>query len=182
MFYTIVQVLLGIIYGLYLAFLAPASQRQKAHELIKQHAVVPTMQEKPMLYQIQTSVTEPTTQPTVAPIILKDPKLTELAPNAIPNQENPGANAEHPNPTKLLHPERLDFQQNVKASSQKKTKPTTNKRSVAKTQTTAVVPAFLTKMTVEQLRSLCIERNIKWRNADGGKHLTKIEMLERLAA
>ncbi len=85
-------------------------------------------------------------------------------------------------PTKLLHPDQLDFQQNVKASSQKKTKPTTNKRAVAKTQTTAVVPAFLTKMTVAQLRSLCKERNIKWRNADGGKHLTKTEMLERLIA
>jgi hypothetical protein len=77
---------------------------------------------------------------------------------------------------------KLDLQQNVKASSQKKTKPTTNKRAVAKTQTPAVVPAFLNKMTVEQLRSLCLERNIKWRNAHGSRHLTKIEMLERLRA
>ena len=177
---TVVQILLGILYGLYLAFLAPASQRQKAHESLKQHTVVPTMQEKAMLSQIETSVTEPTTQPTVAPDTLEDPKLTQLAPNAIPNQENPRAVATHP--TKLLPPVKLDLQQNVKASSQKKTKPTTNKRAVAKTQTTAVVPAFLTKMTVEQLRSLCLERNIKWRNAHGSRHLTKIEMLERLSA
>ena len=182
MFYTIVQVLLGIIYGLYLAFLAPASQRQKAHESIKQHAVVPTMQEKAMLSQIQTSVVEPTAQPAVAPDTLEDPKLTEFAANAISNQENPGAVATHLKPTKLLHPERLDFQQNVKANSRKKTKHTTSERSVAKTQTTAVVPAFLTKMNVEQLRSLCLERNIKWRNAHGSRHLTKIEMLERLSA
>ena len=180
MFYTIVQVLLGIIYGLYLAFLAPASQRQKAHESIKQHAVVPTMQEKAMLSQIQTSVVEPTAQPAVAPDTLEDPKLAEFAPSAIQNQENPGAIAEHS--TRLLHPERLDLQQNVKASQRKKTKPTTNKRSAAKTQPPAVVPAFLTKMNVEQLRALCIERNIKWRNAHGSRHLTKIEMLERLSA
>lgn len=179
---TIVQVLLGIIYGLYLAFLAPASQRQKAHESLKQHTVVPTMQEKAMLSQIETSVTEPTTQPTVAPDTLEDPKLTQLAPNAIQNQENPGAIATHPNPTKLLHPDQLDFQQNVKASQRKKTKPTTNKRSAAKTQTPAVVPAFLTKMNVEQLRALCKEHSITWRNAHGSKHLTKIEMLERLTA
>lgn len=179
---TIVQVLLGILYGLYLAFLAPASQRQKAHESIKQYAAVPTVQEKPMLSQIETSVAEPTTQPTVAPDRLEDPKLTQLAPNAIQNQENPEASAKHPKLTKLLHPSRLDFKQNVKASQRKKTKPTTNKRSAAKTQTPAVVPAFLTKMNVEQLRALCIERNIKWRNAHGGKHLTKGEMLLRLAA
>lgn len=177
---TVAQVLLGIIYGLYLAFLAPASQRQKAHESLKQHTVVPTVQEKPMLSHIETSVAEPTAQPAVAPDTLEDPKLAEFAPSAIPNQENPGAIAEHS--TRLLHPERLDLQQNVKASSQKKTKPITNKRSVAKTQTTAVVPAFFTKMNVEQLRSLCIERNIKWRNARGSKHLTKKEMLERLIA
>ncbi len=182
MFYTIVQVLLGIIYGLYLAFLAPASQRQKAHESLKQHTVVPTMQEKAMLFQIETSVTEPTTQPTLAPDTLEDSKLTELAPNATETKENPAAIATHPMPTKLLHPDGLDFQQNVKASSQKKTKPITNKRAVTKTQTTAVVPACLTNMTVAQLRSLCLERNIKGRNARGSKHLTKTEMLERLSA
>jgi hypothetical protein len=182
MFYTIVQVLLGIIYGLYLAFLAPASQRQKAHESLKQHTVVPTMQEKAMLSQIETSVAEPTTQRTVAPDILEDPKLAELAPAITEKQENSYLIATHPKLPKLLHPSRLDFQQNVKANSRKKTKPTTNKRAVAKTQTTAVVPACLTKMTVAQLRSLCIERNIKWRNAHGSRHLTKIEMLERLRA
>ena len=93
---TVVQILLGILYGLYLAFLAPASQRQKAHESLKQHTVVPTMQEKAMLSQIETSVTEPTTQPTLAPDTLEDSKLTELAPNAIQNQENPEASAKHP--------------------------------------------------------------------------------------
>ena len=182
MFNTIVQVLLGLIYGLYLAFLAPASQRQKAMESLKQHTVVPTVQEKAMLSQIEISAAEPAEQPTVAPDTLKDPKLTQLAPNAIQNQENPGASATHPNLAELLHPDQLDFQQNVKASQRKKTKPTTNKRSAAKTQTPAVVPAFLTKMNVEQLRALCIERNIKWRNARGSKHLTKKEMLERLIA
>ena len=181
MFNTIVQVLLGLIYGLYLAFLAPASQRQKAMESLKQHTVVPTVQEKAMLSQIEISAAEPAEQPTVAPDTLKDPKLTQLAPNAIQNQENPGASATHPNLAELLHPDQLDFQQNVKASQRKKTKPTTNKRSAAKTQTPAVVPAFLNKMNVEQLRSLCIERNIKWRNAHGSRHLTKTEMLLRLA-
>ena len=182
MFYTIIQIALGILYGLYLAFLAPTSQRQKAHESIKQHTVVTTVQEKPMLSQIKTSVAEPTEQLAVAPDTLEDPKLAEFAPSATETKENPAASATHPKPTKLLHPERLDFQQNVKANSRKKTKHTTSERSVAKTQTTAVVPAFLTKMTVAQLRSLCLERNIKWRNAHGSKHLTKIEMLERLSA
>ncbi len=182
MFYTIVQVLLGIIYGLYLAFLAPASQRQKAHESLKQHTVVPTMQEKAMLFQIETSVTEPTTQPTLAPDTLEDSKLTELAPNATETKENPAAIATHPMPTKLLHPDGLDFQQNVKASQRKKTKPIQNKQPVAVAQAGQAVPVEISKMTVAQLRSLCIERNIKWRNADGGKHLTKKEMLLRLAA
>ena len=63
MFNTIVQVLLGLIYGLYLAFLAPASQRQKAMESLKQHTVVPTVQEKAMLSQIEISAAEPAEEP-----------------------------------------------------------------------------------------------------------------------
>jgi hypothetical protein len=179
---TVVQILLGILYGLYLAFLAPASQRQKAHESIKQYAAVPTVQEKPMLSQIETSVAEPTAQPAVAPDTLEDPWLAEFAPSATETKENPAASATHPNPTKLLYPDQLDFQQNVKANQRKKTKPTTDKRAVARTQAPVVVTACLTKMTVEQLRSLCIERNIHWRNAHGSRHLTKTEMLERLTA
>ena len=179
MFNTIVQVLLGIIYGLYLAFLAPASQRQKAHELLKQYAVVPTVQEKPMLSQIETSVVEPTAQPAVAPDTLEDPKLTELAPNAIQNQENPGAIATHPILTKLLPPGIVDFQQNAKT--RKKTNRTKNKQPVAVAQAKQAVPVGISQMTVAPLRSLYKERNIKWRNADGGKHLTKKEMLLRLA-
>lgn len=177
---TIIQIALGILYGLYLAFLAPTSQRQKAHYWLKQHAVVPMLQQEPKQQKTPAAVVELTTQPALISDLVEDPWLTELAANTISNQENPRATTTHP--TKLLPPVKLDLQQNVKASSQKKAKPITNKRAVTKTQTTAVVPACLTKMTVAQLRSLCIERNIKWRNARGGKHLTKIEMLERLSA
>ncbi len=120
-----------------------------------------------MQSQIETSVTEPTTQPTLAPDTLEDSKLTELAPNAIQNQENPGAIATHPILTKLLPPGIVDFQQNAKT--RKKTNRTKNKQSVAVAQAGQAVPVGIYQMTVAQLRSLCIERNIKWRNAHGSR-------------
>lgn len=51
------------------------------------------------------------------------------------------------------------------------------KQSVAANrQVSEVVPTGLAKMTVAQMRLLCCQRNIKWRNAHGSKHLTKAEM------
>lgn len=54
----ITQILLGIIYGLYLAFLPPTSQRQKAHDWLKQQATTHTMQVKQMQSQIFSPVIE----------------------------------------------------------------------------------------------------------------------------
>ena len=179
MFNTIVQILLGIIYGLYLAILAPTSQRQKAHEWLAQQTKIPTVYREPK-QQKTPAVVELTTQPALVPDLVEDPKLAELSFGVTKRQENPRAVATHPILTKLLHPEALDFQQNAKT--RKKTNRTKNQQPVAVAQAGQAVPVEISKMTVAQLRSLCLERNIKWRNAHGSRHLTKTEMLERLIA
>lgn len=40
----------------------------------------------------------------------------------------------------------------------------------------------LAHLTAVQLRRLCAAQGVKWRNVSQGKHLTKSEMIERLAA
>jgi len=40
----------------------------------------------------------------------------------------------------------------------------------------------LHKLSSVQLRSVCSQRGIAWRNVAGGKHLTKAQMIERLTA
>ncbi len=180
---TVAQILLGIIYGFYLALLAPTSQRQKAQEMLKQQATTHTPQQ---LIQPQTTslVAKPTVQAVSEQEIVEDPKLAFLAPAATEKQENPAAIALGTSclQTTFIKSAHLNVEQTVQDRSQRKTKPTQNKRFVAKTQANEVGRAALAKMNVAQLRSLCKERNIKWRNARGGKHLTKIEMLERLWA
>ena len=180
MFNTIVQILLGIIYGLYLAILAPTSQRQKAHEWLAQQTKIPTVYREPKQQKTPAAVVKLTTQPALVPDLVEDPKLAELSFGVTKRQENPRAVATHPILTKLLHPEALDFQQNAKT--RKKTNRTKNQQPVAVAQAGQAVPVEISKMTVAQLRSLCLERNIKWRNAHGSRHLTKTEMLERLIA
>lgn len=170
MFYTITQILLGIIYGLYLAFLAPTSQRQKAHDWLKQQVITPEIQ--PELIQcLDKSII----QPAADTEIVEDSSPSQSTPAVTKNQENLTAIAIK----KQLHTTtitQLDPDQSAKTHT---TKP---KQSVAQVQHKEVVPTELAFRTVAQLRSLCKKRNIKWRNASDGKHLTKKEMLERLCA
>lgn len=184
MFNTVAQILLGIIYGLYLTFLAPATQRQKARNWLKQQATSPTPLQAPTQSPIKASVAESTEQSLIGLEVLEESKLAELAASVTESQESSAAIALGTSclQTIVITSADLNVGQTVQAKSPRKTKPTQNKQFVAKTQANEVGRAALAKMTVEQLRSLCIERNIKWRNARGGKHLTKGEMLERLAA
>lgn len=181
---TIAQIGLGICYGIYLAFLAPTSQRQKAHELLKQRAVVPARQKQPMLSLTFVLVAEPTTQSALEPDSVENPWLAEPTPITTEIQESPAAIAIVPKtPQLLLLPSaQLNLKQTSNASSRRKTKATQGQQFVAQAQAKKAVPAGIRKMTVEQLRSLCNDRNIKWQNAHGSKHLTKTEMLERLTA
>ena len=80
MLHTIAQIALGILYGIYLAFLAPTLQRQKAHESLKQRAVVPPLQKEPMLSPTFVLVAEPTTQSAVEPDSVENPWLAEPTP------------------------------------------------------------------------------------------------------
>lgn len=64
---------------------------------------------------------------------------------------------------------------------------TKSKRKKAKASATntefTTVPTHLDQMTALELRKLCTQKNIQWRNVHGkGKHLAKIEMLEKLTA
>lgn len=181
---TIVQIALGILYGIYLAFLAPTTQRQKAHEWLTQQNVVPTVQEEPTQSQVEALVTEATTQPVVELDMVEDPWSIEPAPIITESQENTAAIALGTSclQTTFITSGHFNVEQTFQDKSPKKTKPTQNKRFVAKTQANEVGRAALAKMTVAQLRSLCKEHSITWRNAHGSKHLTKIEMLERLTA
>lgn len=83
----IAQILLGIIYGLYLAFLAPTFQRQKAHDWLKQQATTPTMQTKQMQPQIFSPVIESTPK-LVSNACVEDIWLAQSTHAAIKNQKN----------------------------------------------------------------------------------------------
>lgn len=164
MFYTITQVLFGIIYGLYLALLAPTSQRQKAHDWLKQQATTPRIQPK-----ARQPLVESVIQPAAGTKIVENLWSVQTTSAVTENQENPTAIAIK----KQLRTATvigLDPKQSAKTYT---TKP---KQSVAQVQVSEVVPTGLGKMTVAQLRSLCKERKIKWRNAYGNRHLTKAEM------
>lgn len=184
MFNTIAQIALGIVYGFYLATFAPTSQRQKAYKLLTQQAVVPMLQQEPKQRQTKTSLAEPTTKPAVIPDIVEDPWSAEPTPAVKERQETTAAIATVPPvPTLLLlPPAQLDHKQTVKASSRRKTKSPKTKRIKNADRANGTINSALTEKTVEQLRSLCKDRNIKWRYAHGSKHLTKTEMLERLTA
>lgn len=166
----IAQILFGIIYGLYLAFLAPNSQRQKAHDWLKQQATTCTIQPKPMQPLVESII-----QPAADTKIVEGPRSARSRSAVTDNQENPTAiTIKKQLRTAMIAG--LDPKQTAKTDT---TKP---KQSVAQVQVSEGVPTGLAKVTVTQLRSLCKERNIKWRNAHGSKHLTKAEMLEQLIA
>lgn len=64
---------------------------------------------------------------------------------------------------------------------------TKSKRKKAKASATntefTTMPTHLAQMKALDLRKLCTQKNIQWRNVHGkGKHLAKIEMLEKLTA
>lgn len=66
-------------------------------------------------------------------------------------------------------------------------KTTNSKRKKAKAPVTntefTTVSTHLDRMTALDLRKLCTQKNIQWRNVRGkGKHLNKVEMLEQLTA
>lgn len=161
----ITQIVLGIIYGLYLAFLAPTSQRQKAHDWLKQQAITPTIQSKPKQPLVKSII-----QPTTGAKIVENPWSAQTTPAATENQENITA-ITIKKELRTATIAQLDPKQSAKAHT---TKP---KQSIAANrQVSEAIPAATTQMTVAQLRSLCKERKIKWRNAHGSRHLTKAEM------
>lgn len=161
----ITQILLGIIYGLYLAFLAPTSQRQKAHDWLKQQATTPTIQSKPKQPLVESVI-----QPAAGTKIVENLWSVQTTSAVTENQENPTAIAIKKQPSTATIAQ-LDPKQSAKAHT---TKP--KQFVAAKVQIPEVVTTGLAKMTVAQLRSLCKERKIKWRNAYGNRHLTKADM------
>lgn len=77
-----------------------------------------------------------------------------------------------------------DSDQPVAVMPVKTTKPKRKKAKASATNTEfTTLPTHLAQMKALELRKLCTQKNIQWRNVHGkGKHLAKIEMLEKLTA
>lgn len=187
---TITQIFLGIVYGIYLAFFAPASQRQKAYDLLKQ-TKVPTFQEEPMYSQVEVAVVKLTgQQDTTISKVLEDPWLANPTPILAKSQENPAAIFfTSTAPALLLPPARLSPKQPsvIRSATKQKANKTKQVQLAAKESTSAkrtpTMEHHFNKLTAEELRKECSNKGIHWRNARGsGKHMVKAQMLERLLA
>jgi hypothetical protein len=178
MLHNIAQIILGFCYGLYLVFLAPASQRQQAREWLWQQTSTSTLPKQPMQPQLAETVEEPKLQLHIKPD-LEDFWLAEPRSIATDNQESHVAIA--PTPLLLLPPARLISEQSATVALAN-SKATKTKRAKALANTPGNVPAAFGHMSATQLRKLCSDRNIKWRNVRGSKHLSKAEMIIALAA
>lgn len=178
MLHNIAQIILGFCYGLYLAFLAPASQRQQAREWLLQQTTTSTPPKQLMQPELAETVEEP--KPLhIEPELVADFWLVEPRSIATANQESHVAIA--PAPLLLLPPARLISEQSatVALASSKATK---TKQAKALANAPGNVPAAFGHMSATQLRKLCSDQNIKWRNVRGSKHLSKAEMTIALAA
>lgn len=146
------QIALGILYGIYLAYFAPASQRQKAKEWYRQKQLTAKAQLKTTEIRViaQPVIVEP------SPVEVEDPWLLEVVA-----------------PIKVKQPCHATATMPLLLS------PTTPCPKKDKSPDT--IPEAIAQMTVVQLRKLCSDRDIKWRNARGGnKHLTKAQMIKAL--
>lgn len=189
MFNTIGQIILGIIYGVYLAFFAPVAQRQKAHDWLRQQTTAPTFQKEPMQPKLEISGAKPKPQPQpqTTKLLTEDLWLAGLAPvvtvsSAIQEPRAAIAKASLTPQLFLLPPAQSILEQLAVAVPTSKIKITKPKQAIAKDRSPNTIPAALAQTTVVQLRKLCSERNIKWRNARGSKHLNKAEMIHALTS
>lgn len=179
MLHNIAQIILGFCYGLYLVFLAPASQRQQAREWLLQQTSTSMPPKQPMQPQLAETVEEAKLQLHIEPDLVEDFWLAEPRLTATANQKSHVAIA--PTPLLLLPPARLIADQSATAALAN-SKATKTKQAKALANTPGKFPAAFGQLTATQLRKLCSDRNIKWRNVRGSKHLSKAEMIIALAA
>lgn len=154
------QIALGVIYGIYLAYFAPASQRQKAKQWYQQRLIA----------KANSKTTESRAMPTsVCKAAFSQPKIVE------PNYHE----VEDPWLSKPVLP--VKVKQPLPATVTKPLLLAPAKTTKKKDKTPNTVPEAIAQMTALQLRKLCSDRDIKWRNVRGrNKHLTKNQMISAL--
>lgn len=174
MLYNIAQIVLGITYGLYLAFLAPASQRQAAHKRFyhQKKAVTPPVKS----VQLPLEIADESTLQWQADVVEEDPWLAQTT-SVVTTSYAKSAQVSQlflPLESKNLTQPVTNLPASIRAIRTKQAKAADKKPD-------STGPA-LTQMSAKQLRSLCSKHQIKWRNARGSKHLTKKEMIVALSA
>lgn len=155
----IAQIAVGVVYGIYLAYFAPASQRQKAKQWYQQRLIA----------QANLKTTEVKAMPTALRSRgFQQPKIVEPNYHEV---EDPWL-LEPVLPVKVKQPLHTTVIPLLLAPAK-----TTKKKD----KTPNTVPEAIAQMTALQLRKLCSDRDIKWRNVRGcNKHLTKTQMINAL--